>query len=500
MALTKWQPPVLRHRIDDAGKVVWLELYFDLIYVAALIQLGDKLSSDVSLRGVAEFLGIFALLWWTWTGTTAFMNRFAVDDIWHRILVFSQMFAVGNLALVAVSPIDDRSTWLVVAYVVARIPLMIMYTRLRGHGGATARLAGFYNTVFALGCVLWLASLAVPTPARFAVWGLAIAIEFAAPILAVGRVVAPPAHEEHFRERYALFTIIVLGEGFVKTLSELAAEGISIQSQVFGALVFLLGASLWWTYFDDVADSLIRPGRQLRQVTWVYAHLPLAAALTALGVASKKIVAIEGFGDPITESYLWLLVGSIATTLIATAVLAEVTVSPHFAIDRQLRLGPRLVAAAALLALPVVVGFEPAVVVVSLVAGVTLGQIGFEVCVATLGERRLKSKMAAELSGLDGNCQDLAAAEPQQVDDAVCEQCRAEGQTWVELRVCLTCGHVGCCDDTPSQHARAHRDETGHQAIATIEPGSNWAYCYEHDVLDSDWTELDSEWAIRGTT
>lgn len=110
MVLTKRQPPILRHLVDEKGHVSWLELYFDLIYVAALIQLGDALSSDVTWSGFRHFAGLFVVLWWTWTGTTAFMNRFAVDDVAQRTLMFVQMFAVGSLALVAVAPIEDRWT------------------------------------------------------------------------------------------------------------------------------------------------------------------------------------------------------------------------------------------------------------------------------------------------------------------------------------------------------------------------------------------------------
>ena len=133
MPLTKWRPPVLRHEIADDGRVTWLELFFDLIYVAALIQLGDRLAGDISWSGVVRFGGAFVMLWWTWTGTTVFTNRFAVDDIAHRLLSFVQMFTVGNLAIIAATTPSNWATWLAVAYITARLPLILMYTRaLRG--------------------------------------------------------------------------------------------------------------------------------------------------------------------------------------------------------------------------------------------------------------------------------------------------------------------------------------------------------------------------------
>jgi Zn-finger in ubiquitin-hydrolases and other protein len=65
---------------------------------------------------------------------------------------------------------------------------------------------------------------------------------------------------------------------------------------------------------------------------------------------------------------------------------------------------------------------------------------------------------------------------PQHVDG--CEDCLAAGQQWLHLRICLECGHVGCCDDSPHQHATAHANATGHPIIRSLEPGEEWAWCY----------------------
>jgi CPA2 family monovalent cation:H+ antiporter-2 len=63
-----------------------------------------------------------------------------------------------------------------------------------------------------------------------------------------------------------------------------------------------------------------------------------------------------------------------------------------------------------------------------------------------------------------------------------CEDCLREGTRWVHLRICMTCGHVGCCDSSPRRHARAHFVDTGHPIIRTVEPGEDWAYCFVDDV------------------
>jgi uncharacterized UBP type Zn finger protein len=59
-----------------------------------------------------------------------------------------------------------------------------------------------------------------------------------------------------------------------------------------------------------------------------------------------------------------------------------------------------------------------------------------------------------------------------------CEDCLKIGSTWVHLRLCLTCGHVGCCDSSPNRHARAHAVRFGHPVVQSFEPGEDWRWCY----------------------
>ncbi|HET7645490.1 MAG TPA: UBP-type zinc finger domain-containing protein [Candidatus Limnocylindria bacterium] len=63
-----------------------------------------------------------------------------------------------------------------------------------------------------------------------------------------------------------------------------------------------------------------------------------------------------------------------------------------------------------------------------------------------------------------------------------CEDCLRIGSSWVHLRLCMTCGHVGCCDQSPNRHATAHAHATGHPIIRSHEPGEAWGYCYPDDL------------------
>jgi uncharacterized UBP type Zn finger protein len=63
-----------------------------------------------------------------------------------------------------------------------------------------------------------------------------------------------------------------------------------------------------------------------------------------------------------------------------------------------------------------------------------------------------------------------------------CEDCLRTGDVWLHLRICLECGHVGCCDDSPNRHATAHAHESGHPLIRSLEPDEDWSWCYVDEV------------------
>jgi uncharacterized UBP type Zn finger protein len=64
-----------------------------------------------------------------------------------------------------------------------------------------------------------------------------------------------------------------------------------------------------------------------------------------------------------------------------------------------------------------------------------------------------------------------------------CEECLKLGDTWVHLRLCLICGHVGCCDNSKNKHATHHYQTTGHPIIQSFEPGEDWRWCYVDQVM-----------------
>ena len=91
-------------------------------------------------------------------------------------------------------------------------------------------------------------------------------------------------------------------------------------------------------------------------------------------------------------------------------------------------------------------------------------------------------------------CHHLLGLEPVHARTPGCEECLKAGTRWVQLRLCLSCGHVGCCDSSPGRHATQHFHQEGHPVMASFEPGDRWAWCYvdeaELEVPERFWPYL----------
>ena len=82
-----------------------------------------------------------------------------------------------------------------------------------------------------------------------------------------------------------------------------------------------------------------------------------------------------------------------------------------------------------------------------------------------------------------GHVRELPATEPSPLTPEGCAECLTAGTPWVHLRLCLTCGHVGCCDSSPGQHATGHFGQTGHPVIRSFEPGEDWRWCFPDEQI-----------------
>jgi uncharacterized UBP type Zn finger protein len=98
-------------------------------------------------------------------------------------------------------------------------------------------------------------------------------------------------------------------------------------------------------------------------------------------------------------------------------------------------------------------------------------------------ETKGRPHRAANHGAMEAICEHLKTAGHPKPTSQGCEECIALGDTWVHLRLCLTCGHVGCCDDSKNKHATKHYHSTHHPVIRSFQPGENWRWCFVDELI-----------------
>jgi low temperature requirement protein LtrA len=377
------EPPRLRTLADDESRhSTWLELFFDLVFVVAVAQLGRELGNDVTAGGFLRFLGLFVPVWWAWMGFTFYANRFDTDDLPYRLLIFVAMLGVSALATTLPAAFHGTSSGFVLAYVFVRAVLLALYARAIRHLQEGRAIAVFYFCAFSAAVGIWLLSLLFPAPERYWVWALALAIEIAAPILGWRLIPSGPVDPRHAPERLGLLTIIVLGESVFAVVLGVNDVHWSARA-IFAALGgFLCAAAFWWIYFEFVNPeyafaTLRRRGRILRGLVFVYSNYPVIAGLAALGIGVKLAILSAEAGSAYDDSG-WVLCAGLALSMAGLAAV-ELVMPPYWlALDFWMRVATAVLA---LVLIPFASSLSP-LVIVWILAVALVAQVLAELVVA----------------------------------------------------------------------------------------------------------------------
>ncbi|MDF5710085.1 MAG: low temperature requirement protein A [Nostoc sp. S4] len=342
------QPPRLRtgEGTEEERRATWLELFYDLVFVVAVSQLAHNLNEDISLSGLFGFVVLFIPVWWSWIGTTFYANRFDSDDVGHRLLIGVQMLTAAAMAVNIHHGLSESSPGFALSYALGRVVLVIEYVRAGIHIPLARALTTRHAIGFAIAALLWFISAFIPVPWRFALWTLAIVIDFTTPLTARKFQVGLLPHASHLPERFGLFTIIVLGEAIIAVVngvSEQKWDTLTVISAVFGLIIAF---SWWWVYFDNLGGKPIEIARTYGKTgivyLWLYTHLPLVIGFAAAGVGVEQILLSKPT-LALSDSHRWLICGSIALCSLAVSILHRFGMIRYCQIRSQYRFGGAVV-------------------------------------------------------------------------------------------------------------------------------------------------------------
>ena len=365
-------PPQLRTAAEEAEPrhASWLELFFDLVFVVAITELSRELVSDHSPAGFLRFAALFFPVFVAWQGYMAYADRFDTDDLLFRAAYFAAMLAIAAIAVLIHDVAHGaHSAQFAIAYVALRSFMLVLYLRAWRAVPEARPLIRFYGVGYGVGAAIWLVSLAFDTPVRYALWVVAQVLELSLPPLTtrIHRRVRTSA--SHLPERWALFTLIVLGESVVAVAVGTAGTHWRPDSVAAAVLGFVAVVAIWWLYFDRQADVVLR-GSTMTVVVYSYAHIPLLIGLAAMSAGMRLLIDRAGQGH-LGAGPGAALLGGVALYLLSLVATRMVTVSGPRWLGVSLKLG----AAALILILLLAQGAIPPVAVAGGLAGLLVAVV-----------------------------------------------------------------------------------------------------------------------------
>lgn len=332
------EPPRLRTDADPAEErhETRFELYFDLVFAAALSQLGAALVRHPSAPVFARFAAMFIVVVWPWALYTMYANRFDTDDLIFRLSKAAGMLAIAALAVNLPRVMAGRggTTGFAIGYVVLRIILIALYGRARAHvQGDGRRLCEVLIAGYGCTTLLWLGSVFVPDPDRYLLWTTAMLVDFAIPVRAWATLRGHAVVVSHLTERYGTFFIIVLGEAVIASVTGLSRLTFTFESWAVAAGCLVVALAMWWIYFDLADTSVV--GRGVLGLIFVYGQFPLLAGVAAFGEGTKLAILETGHNG-LSAGARWALGGGVGAFALSLALfhLGAESTSVH---DRTFR-------------------------------------------------------------------------------------------------------------------------------------------------------------------
>ncbi|KAF9279518.1 hypothetical protein BGZ68_007868 [Mortierella alpina] len=280
-------------------KASWLELFYDLLFVANLTEFTHN-HPITGEEALAHYIGWFVIMWWAWAGQTFWASRYDMDDLFTKLLKLIEFCALISFGAFSSDHLYRTSTGFIGSYIVLKGILVIEYGNVlfwarRNRSKKSLTPLWLQIGSNALAMVIWGLSILVHSMAwRYVMWYSTIVIEVAVLVSFGGRTSVTFAGS-HLPERFALFTIIVLGENVIGLIGLSAGASAWERGYDSFLILFLFTTvilySLWWLYFDDFSEDIFHKTTTLSQL-WAYLHLPLHVCIVLVGTGALDLIRL----------------------------------------------------------------------------------------------------------------------------------------------------------------------------------------------------------------
>jgi len=325
-----WGPPKNFADRKNERKISWLELFYDLVYVAAIGQLTHRIAVSPTWGTVGYSFLLFCMIFWSWVNGSEYYDLHGGDGIRTRLLTFWQMLGVAAVAITMPDVFDGNHQGFAITFAVVQFLITYLWWSVGLYDPSHRVFNKFYTSNYSVAFVLLIASIFTDFQTAIILWAIALLFDLTAPLVAARTVIRvlkerkQPAFTASATivERLGLFTIIVLTESILSTVGGVG-EIKSKQPAVW--VVFILGILIafliWNLYFDMTSEQETKKGYSYMQYL-IFLHFLLLAALATAGACLRVLMA--GVGTVPSITLQWMFCGSIAVILLTITGLTYI--------------------------------------------------------------------------------------------------------------------------------------------------------------------------------
>lgn len=332
-----WQAPRAHGDVLRDRSVGPLELFYDLVVVVLVAQAAHHLAHDLTAAGLGQFAVVFAIVWMAWFNGTLHHELHGREDVRARNTFLGQILLLVPLgAFIPAAGGAHSQAFAIDSALLFGFLALLWYRAGRADTADFIRTSRRYVWATLILATALAGSVALPADDRLVTWAILAALYLLAVIALFA--VAPPNVSASLRvtdaltERFGAFVIIVLGETVTGVVTGLAAEPTRPIALAVGLTTVLVGFGSWWTYFDFAGHRAPREARPA-VLGWMLAHLPVTAAIAAMGAVMVPLVEHAATGRT-SAPVAWILAG--AAIILLAAIAAQITCLPGWDTNRAL--------------------------------------------------------------------------------------------------------------------------------------------------------------------
>lgn len=326
-----WQKPRTAGIVIHSRQVTFLELFYDVVYVAIIAQLAHGLAYDMTGRGLFEFSFLFVIVWWGWFNGTIYHDLHGNNDLRTRVFTFLQMLAVVFMAIFADGAMKENSKGFAISYAIFQLIFAILWWRAAVHDKHSRALSKPYSLFFLISTILFAISPFVAENTMFRLWLSSIIVALSLPIYLLIASRKNLAMQSQVKliigvspslvERFGLFTIVVLGEIIIGWVNAVSDEELTFKLAFPIAIGTLIAIGIWRVYFDFISHR--KPRKDIKSFAlWYYLHLPLTIGISIIGATTLHIV--EYINEPLPHVMQLIFCSGMAMFMLSSSALIPI--------------------------------------------------------------------------------------------------------------------------------------------------------------------------------